>query len=112
MGVCKVVAKGGVGESGASSTVHHKFDEKITKNMVMRAVDSNLCSNTGASAVLIINGKPVACGDITGVGSTISAEVGPEDQVVGIVNTVPLFNNIKCVMLGELSFTLEECDFI
>ena len=110
---CIAVAKGGVGESGASSFLFHKLDAKIQKIMVLRNVESSLCPNTGAVAMLVVNGKPVAQGDITKVGSSIQTDtVGAGDVVVAIVHTVPLFNEIVCIRLGELSVVLDECDLV
>lgn len=109
---CVEVAKGGVGESGASSQVAHQVGGKINKLMVLRTVESSLCPNTGAAAILAVNGDVRAAGPITGVGSSIQAEAAPGDWVVGIVHTIPLFNDIHCVRLGELSFRLDECDLV
>jgi len=62
--------------------------------------------------MLVVNDKPVAQGDITKKGSSIQtpATVGSGDVVTAIIQTFPLFNNIKCVQLGELSVVLDECD--
>ena len=111
---CVAVAKGGVGESGASSFLLHKLVAKIPKIMVLRNVDSNLCGNTGAVGMLVVNGKPVAQANITEVGSSIQtpAPVGPGDVVVAIVHTLPLFNEIVCIRLGELSVVLDECNLV
>lgn len=109
---CVEVGKGGVGESGASSMVVHQVSATIAKLMVLRTVDSSLCPNTGAVAILSVNGDVQASGTITAVGSSIQAEAGPGDWVVGIVHTVPLFNDIHCIRLGELSYRLDECDFV
>ena len=111
---CVAVVKGGVGESGASSFLLHKVVAKIQKIMVLRNVDSSLCPNTGAVGMLAVNGKPVAQDDITKVGSSIQTPdtVRPGDVVVAIVHTVPLFNEIVCIRLGELSVVLDECDLV
>lgn len=111
-GACTTVAKSGVGESGASTLLHHVFSEKIQKLFVLRNVDSSLCGNTGAVAMLVVGGVPAAYGDITEVGSSIQTEVGPGNDVVAIVHTVPLFNDVHCVRLGELSVELDECDLV
>jgi hypothetical protein len=111
---CEAVAKGGVGESGASSFLLRRLTAKIPKIMVLRNVESSLCGNTGAVGMLVVNGKPVAQGNITEVGSSIKtpATVGPGDVVVAIVHTVPLFNEIICIRLGELSVVLDECNLV
>jgi hypothetical protein len=113
-GACVAVAKGGVGESGASSLLVHKVGAKIQKLMVLRNVNSSLCPDTGAVAMLLVNGQPVAQGDITKVGSSIQtpATVKSGDVVVAIVHTVPLFNGVVCIQLGELSVALDECDLV
>jgi hypothetical protein len=109
---CKVVAKGGVGETGAASQVVHQVTGKINKLMVLRRGESSLCPNTGALAGLMVDGALMAGGVITAAGSSIQAEAPPGAWVVGLVHTFPLFNDISCVRLGELSFTLEECDLV
>ena len=109
-GSCVAVANGGVGESGASSFLLHTVGAATPKTMVLRTVELTLCQNTGAVAMLVVNGQPVAQGDMTGVGNAIQAAANPGDVVVAITHTVPLFNGILCVRLGELSVVLEECD--
>lgn len=111
-GACVAVAKGGVGESGASTQLIHQVTCKISKLMVLKTVESSLCPNTGAVAILIINGKPTVFGDITKPGSSIQAEAKPGDNVVAIIHTVPLFNEIFCIRLGELNVVLNECDLV
>ena len=113
-GACVAVANGGVGESGASSFLLHKVKGKIQKLMVLRNVDSSLCPNTGAVGMLVVNGNPVAQGDITKVGSSIQTPgtVKSGDVVVAIIHTVPNFKKIVCIRLGELSVVLDECDLV
>ncbi len=111
-GACIEVGSGGVGESGASSIVLHQVTGNINKNMVLRNVESSLCGNTGAAALLVVNAVPRAFGDITAVGSSIQAEARPGDWVAAIVHTFPLFNEIACIRLGELEFRLDQCDFV
>lgn len=107
---CVEIASGGVGESGASSMLVHKHDEATARIAVLRNVDSSLCPNTGAVGMLVVNGQPTAQGDLTSVGSSIQSEVSKGDVLVAIVHTVPLFNDISCIRLGELSVVLLECD--
>ena len=113
-GACVAVANGGVGESGASSFLLHKVKAKIQKLMVLRNVNSSLCPNTGAVAMLVVNGNPVAQGDITKVGSSIqtAGTVKSGDVVAAIVHAVPNFKKIVCIRLGELSVELRECDLV
>jgi hypothetical protein len=113
-GACVAVAKGGVGQSGASSLLVHKVDAKLQKLMVLRNVESSLCPDTGAVAMLVVNGQPVAQGNITKVGSSIQTPdtVKSGDVVVAIVHTFPLFNGVVCIQLGELSVVLDECDLV
>ena len=113
-GACVAVANGGVGESGASSFLLHKVKAKIKKLMVFKNVKSSLCPNTGAVAMLLVNGIPVASGDITRVGSSIQTPgtVKSGDVVIAIVHTFPNFKQIVCVRLGELSVELRECDLV
>lgn len=109
---CVEVASGGVGESGASSLVTHQVTAKISKLMVLRTTESSLCPNTGAVALLVVNGVVEAAGNVTAVGSSIQAEAPPGSWVIGIAHTFPLFNDIVCVRLGELSYRLDECDLV
>jgi hypothetical protein len=114
-GACVAVANGGVGETGASLFLLFKSKAKIQKLMVLKNVKSSLCPNTGAVAMLVVNGNPVAFGDITQVGSSIQTPgtVKSGDVVVAIVHTVPNFKkNISCIRLGELSVELRECDLV
>ncbi len=80
--------------------------------MVLKTAESTLCPNTGAVGILIINGTPKAFGDISKPGSTIQAEAKPGENVVAIIHTVPLFNEIACIRLGELNVVLSECDLV
>ena len=78
--------------------------------MVVRNIKSSLCPNTGAVAMLVINGHVAAQGVITTVKSSIQANAKPGQHVIAIVHAIPLFNKIACIRLGELQFTLEQCD--
>jgi len=111
-GPCVTVAKGGVGESGATSLLHHQSKAKTEKLIVLRNVKTSLCANTGAIAILVINGEPKAHGLITQLKSSIQAPVNPGDHVIAIVHAIPLFNQIVCVRLGELYFEMDECDLV
>lgn len=112
-GACVTVAKGGVGRSGKSLVLTHKVEATIQKLMVLRNVDSSLCGDHGAVGMLVVNGQPVAQGDLTKVGSSIQTDtVKSGDVVVAIVHTVELHNGIICVQLGELSVVLDECDLV
>lgn len=106
---CKVVAKGGVGESGASSFLMHTVGGPTAKRIVLRHVDTSLCPNTGAVGLLVVNGLPAASGELSAPGSAIRAEAAPGAHVAAIVHTVPLFNRVVCIRLGELQVALEEC---
>ena len=108
--LCQEIQRGSVGESGTSSMSVHHVTAEIDKLMVLRSVQSSLCPNTGAVGVLLVNGMPEATGKLTAVGSSIQAGVRPGDAVVSVVHTYPLFNNIMCVRLGNLYFTIDECD--
>lgn len=109
---CVGVGKGKVGESGAFSQVEHQVQDRISKMMVLRHVESNLCPSHGAVAVLTVDGKIEASGIITDSGSSIQAEAPPNAWVVASVNLLPLHNGIVCAQLGELHFRLDECDLV
>ncbi len=111
-GPCEAVGQGGVGESGASSLILHQVTGKIQKLMVLRTTETSLCPNTGAVAVLVVNGIPRAYGNITAEGSSIQTTADPGEWVAAIVHTVPLFNDIFCIRLGELSVRLDQCDLV
>lgn len=80
--------------------------------MVVRNVETSLCGNTDAVAVLVVNGVPMAHGNISDHGHSIVEEARPGDHVVAIVHTIPLFNDIVCIRLGELEFTQESCELV
>ena len=107
---CPIVATGGVGESGPFSSVTHIVNGPASKIMVLRNVETSLCPNTGAGAVLMVNGVPVASGVITAAGSSIQAEAAAGATVLGVVHTIPLNNGIMCIRLGELRYALSECE--
>ena len=109
---CKGVAKGGVGESGASTLLTHVVGGPTSKMIVLRTIGSSLCPNTGAVGVLSVNGIPVASGALTANGSSIQTEAAPGSHVAAVVHTVPLFNGIACIRLGELDLQLDECDLV
>ncbi len=111
-GACVAVANGGVGESGASLQLIQQLQSKIAKLMVLKTSETTLCGNTGTVGILIINGIPQAFGDLTQAGSSIQAEAQPGDNVVAIIHTVPLFNEINCIRLGELNVVLSKCDLV
>jgi len=111
--VCDVIASGAVGESGASTMLTHSVEAEYSKMIVLRAdEDQSLCPNTGVVAILIINGEVVASDTLSPERDSISYEGMPGDKVVAIVHTIPLFNEIMCVRLGDFNFTLSECDLV
>lgn len=109
---CIAVGRGGVGESGASTLILHQVTGTVQKLMVLRTTETSLCPDTGAVAVLVVNGVPSAHGDITAQGSSIQTTANPGEWVAAIVHAVPLFNGISCVRLGELSVQLDQCDLV
>ena len=111
-GPCIAVGKGGVGEPGASTSISHQVTGTIQKLMVLRTTKTSLCGDTGAVAVLVVNGNPMAQGNITAQGSSIQTTANPGEWVTAIVHTVQLHNGIVCVRLGELSVQLDQCDLV
>ncbi|MEP3477832.1 MAG: hypothetical protein ABJZ55_01165 [Fuerstiella sp.] len=109
---CLTVAKGGVGESGASALLTHTVNGPASKIVVLRNIDTSLCPNTWALASLFVNGIPVASGNVSTKGSFIQAEVSSGGSVAAAVHAAPNFNKIVCARLGEASVTLEECDLV
>jgi hypothetical protein len=63
-------------------------------------------------AVLVVNGSPAASADITRPHSSIQAEAAPGSRVSAIVHTVPHFNGVMCIRLGELQYNLDECELV
>ena len=110
--LCEVVAEGGVGESGASTMLHHKVSGRSSVMIVLRRTESSLCPNTGAVGVLLVNGQVRDSGNITGEASSIQAEAAPGDHVIAVVHTYPEFNGISCIRLGELEVTLDVCALV
>ena len=111
-GACEVVGKCGVGESGATCLTHHVVTGSTSKMMVLKNVETSLCPNTGAVAILVVDGAVAAHGVITELGSSIQAEAKPGANVIAITHTIPLFNEIACVRLGELDVELQECELV
>ncbi|MFK7819200.1 MAG: hypothetical protein AB8G99_10805 [Planctomycetaceae bacterium] len=109
---CQTVGRAGVGESGASSLLHHQVTGEVEINVVLRVIDTSLCPNTGVVGVLTVNGIPMAVGDLTKPGATVSTTATPSDRVVAIMHTVPLFNDTVCIRLGELTAELQQCDLV
>lgn len=109
---CTTVAAGGVGESGSFEQLIHTVGGVSQKNIVLRCTASSLCPNTGAMAVLLVNGSIASSGMLTGAGASIQTTASPGDKVVALINAVPLFNQIVCVRLGELEVGLDECDLV
>lgn len=107
---CVEAGKGEVGESGASSLAIHQVTGTTAKLAVLRTAGTSLCPDTGAVAMLVVNGKPTVHGDLTADRSSIQTEVQPGDRVVAVVHTVPLFNETVCIRLGELRYRLEQCE--
>jgi hypothetical protein len=111
-GPCVAVGRGSVGEPGASMIISHQVTGEIQKLMVLRTTETSLCGDTGAVAVLVVNGNPTAYGNITAQGSSIQTTANPGEWVAAIVHTVPLHNGIVCKRLGELKVQLDQCDLV
>ena len=110
--VCVAVGQGSVGESGASSILCHTVRGPTSKIIILRNTGTSLCPNTGAVAILTVNGVPVATGGITAEKNSIQTEAQPGDKVAAVIHTVPLFNIIMCIRLGDLSFRLDKCELV
>jgi hypothetical protein len=108
-GLCKTVASGGVGESGATSQLFHTVQGNTQKILILRVTESSLCPNTGAVGLLVVNGLPQTSGTLS-KSQCLQVEASPGDRISALVHTVPLFNGVLCIRLGELSFDLQECE--
>jgi len=106
----KPVAENAVGERGDSCLLVHRVEGEGKRLVVLRNVRSSLCGNTGAVALLVVNGEPKVHGVLTKVGSSLQVDAGPGDHVVATVHTIPLFNGIECIRLGELHLALDVRD--
>lgn len=109
---CTVIESGSVGEIAESVMLTHQLSSEYSKMLVLRRKESSLCPNTGVIAIVVIDGEVVASGSINSEGSTLTHELQQNETAVVVVRTVPVFNDIVCIQLGELSFDLEECDLI
>ena len=108
LGLCDLVGNGAVGESGESSQAYHQVTGETEIIMVARASGSNLCPNHTAVAVLLVNGKLADAGVISDAKS-IQANAKPDDQIAVALQSIPLFNGVECIVLGELKYRLEQC---
>ena len=104
------VATGGVGESGADCFLHHVPTGGTHSVYLLRTVKTTLCPNTGAVAMLLVNGVPQAHGVITAQGSSLRVEANSGDHVIVLIHAIPLFNEISCIRLGELQVELSVHD--
>lgn len=111
-GPCVLIGIGGVGESGASEIMAHQVTGPNNKMVVLRTTGSSLCANTGAVAIMLVNGAIVTSDVITAPGSIVQTEAAPGDLVSVIVHSFPLLNGIMCVRLGELEISLQECELV
>ena len=111
-GPCIQVGKGGVGESGSSVMLTHNVVSPIEKLVKFQNSSTSLCPNTGVAAMIVINGSSITSGNLTAAGSFIQATVQSGDSIVVIAHTVPLFNGVSCVRLGEAELSLQECDLV
>ncbi|MFO0902229.1 MAG: hypothetical protein U0939_04470 [Pirellulales bacterium] len=109
---CTTVAKGAVGESGASTLLVHRVASRTPKLAVLRVTESNLCPNTGVIGVLAVNGVPIAHDSLSKAKPTLQVEASDGDYVSACIYTVPLFNGVLCTRLGDLHFSLDECDLV
>ncbi|ETX00449.1 MAG: hypothetical protein ETSY2_39075 [Candidatus Entotheonella gemina] len=107
-----VVGKGAVGESGPTAMVNHTVKAETEIMMIVKTVDTSLCPNTGALALMFKNGVLVAHGVITDEGASIQNAADPGDQIVVYVATFPIPNEIVCVRLGDLTFHLIQQDLV
>lgn len=105
-----VVAKGAVGESGSSTTVNYTVKACTKTMMIVRTVDTSLCGNTGAFALMFNNGVLVANGIITDDGAAIRHMAAPGDEISVYVATFPIPNGVMCIRLGELAFHVMQQD--
>jgi len=105
-----VVGKGAVGESGSVATVEYKVKAREKVLMKVSTIETSLCGNTGAFALLFVNGTFQAFGSITDKGDSIQASAAPGDHIVAYVATHPIPNEIVCIRLGDLYFHLIQHD--
>lgn len=108
--LCETVGNGCVGECGSTTLLTRTVPAGTSKVVVLRNIDTSLCPNQGVVGVIIVNGRPVASGDLTQKGSSIQASTVAGSQVVALANMIPLFNNISCFRLGDCQVALIECE--
>ncbi|ETX01410.1 MAG: hypothetical protein ETSY1_07540 [Candidatus Entotheonella factor] len=107
-----VVGKGAVGENGPTAIVNYTVKAETEIMMLVKTVDTSLCPNTGAFALMFKNGMLVAHGVITDEGASIQNAADPGDDIVVYVATFPIPNEIVCVRLGDLSFNVIQQDLV
>lgn len=107
-----IVGKGAVGENGPTAMVNYTVKAKTEIIMIVKTVDTSLCGNTGAFALMFKNGKLVAHGAITDEGAAIQHTANPGDEIVVYVATFPIPNDIVCVRLGDLTFHVIQHDLV
>lgn len=106
---CTSLAKTQIGEARSSDVLEHKVSEAVTKQIVLEAVDSNLCGSHAAVAMLVVDGKVAAAGDVSTKGSALQAKVGKGQTVRAFIHLVDAATDIQCVTLGNSSIILLDC---
>ncbi|PON15571.1 hypothetical protein C2W62_23090 [Candidatus Entotheonella serta] len=107
-----VVGKGAVGESGPAAMVNYTVKATTEIMMIVKTVDTILCGNTGAFALMFKNGVLAAHGAITDEGAAIQHTAEPGDDIVVYVATFPIPNDILCVRLGDLMFHVVQHELV
>ena len=102
----ETVGSGCVGECGATAKIEYTVDARDNVLMVVKTVETGLCTDTGACAFLFKNGKEAAYGHITKNGASIQTKAAPGDKIVAYSMTYPLFTGVVCISLGNLKFDL------
>ena len=110
--VCKsgtVVATGCVGACGVPGELGYYVTPASQRAvpLCLQNLNSSLCPNTGAFALIYVDGSLVASGVITAVGSSIPFVAQAGSTVKVLVPTFSINNGIQCIWLGNLNFGLK-----
>jgi len=103
-----VVASGCVGACGSTASISYTVpvSAEYKTKVCLQTDQSSLCPNTGARAKVYKNGSLVATVNITAVGSGLGILATSGDVITVEVSLFPIKNNIQCVWLGNLDFSL------
>ncbi|ADB14962.1 hypothetical protein Psta_0267 [Pirellula staleyi DSM 6068] len=106
------MAAGSVGQdSGTTSFVSLVPAGHRRQMAIVRVTESTLRDNCFTIGIIIVNAIPVAVGILADPQDILQHEVNDGDQLVVVVDAVPLLNGISCDQLGRLAYELRLVEF-